>query len=138
MTTRMTKEREAEIRDRGRHAKLRSDDHKHNCNTTLRQYCELELILAYEEMVPELLAEIDALRENLVKTHSGREICPACATEFEKGSMQICGESSIKELVQLRSDNLRMRVALETTRLAMLEILDDIAELRESIAAEAK
>lgn len=127
MTTRMTKERETEIRDRGRHAKLRSDDHKHNCNTTLRQYCELKLILAYEEMVPELLAEIDALREELQLAQSDLSV----KHKYRADSVE-------RELNQLRSENPRMRVALETTRLAMLKILDDIAQLRESFAAECK
>lgn len=59
------------IRDRAATAKLSSDDHGHDC-TALREYCERELIWAYEEAVPLLLEEIDHLRKSRDSLQSRR------------------------------------------------------------------
>lgn len=76
-----------ECRERAEDAKLSSDDHGHDC-TALREYCETELIYAYDNMVPELCRRleraIEGLRDAAMAINDGGPEFTALADELER------------------------------------------------------
>ncbi len=88
----MNRAKLAEIKERVENAKLSSDDHGHDCSA-LREYCERELIYAYDTMAPWLTSQLESAWDRLEElTHAvemGAFHHSSCgANWYEEGSMK--------------------------------------------------
>jgi len=52
--------------------------------------------------IDDLQKQVESLKKHLSKDRPDGEVCPACATIWENGTMKICGGDLLKELEDLR------------------------------------